>query len=369
LVSTSSSLSEDRLSGEAAKEDVATVTAPEGAVSIEFEPLGEGFARGFLRFSPRNPKLSLESAERLSAELSRRPYAKMLVQDSKKGLLRRSLSRTGWRMAPAIPRAAPAKCSMVTTYDVPIDERLVDSEGAKPEFANTQNMQGICVDVGGRSAWAFYSDEGGTARILYEGERRTGMLIGERSEDLTVAADALVRFLASAGKSWAVFSMNMGRFIRHFSPMTMRRMVLDNPRPFDHAAARVSRANKGAAVRLFSEYYDESFVQARLRLRRFRSDPNYQVFLVDGGFVITRLEGDTGLVYDIYVTPARQGQGLGAELMRCALTSLAGRVSSVYLHTSYPRARRLYERFGFRTVYSQLGIRLDEMLMTPPGKG
>ncbi len=52
--------------------------------------------------------------------------------------------------------------------------------------------------------------------------------------------------------------------------------------------------------------------------------------------------------------------------MRCALTDLAGKVSSCYLLTSYPRAKHLYEKFGFRTVYSQLGIRLDELALEPP---
>jgi hypothetical protein len=54
--------------------------------------------------------------------------------------------------------------------------------------------------------------------------------------------------------------------------------------------------------------------------------------------------------------------------MRAALTSLSAKVSSVYLHTSYPRAKALYEKFGFRTSYSQLAIRLDEIALTPPSR-
>jgi hypothetical protein len=52
--------------------------------------------------------------------------------------------------------------------------------------------------------------------------------------------------------------------------------------------------------------------------------------------------------------------------MRCGLTALAGRVGSCYLNTSYPRAKELYEKFGFRTAYTQLGLRLDELALTPP---
>jgi len=349
-----------------ARADVIVVAGPEGALSLELEPLEEGLARGFLRFSPRNLRLSEKSIGRLNEELRRRPYSRVVVQDSGRRVLQKSLATAGWKTGPAVPHELGTRCSMVTTYDLPLDEDLVDSEGRKIDLANTHNMHGICVELEDRMAWAFYSDEGDTARVLSEGERRTGMLVAERSEDMFVAADCLVRFLASARKSWVVFSANMGRFVRQFHPMTMVRMTLDGPRAHEHSARPLSPADKPAMVELFAEYYDESPMAARLRLRRLRAEGNYQMFLVDGGFVITRVEGDAGLIYDIYVTPAKQGQGLGRELMKCALASLAGRVSKVHLHTSYPRAKRLYERFGFRTVYSQLGIRLDEVALIRP---
>ena len=82
--------------------------------------------------------------------------------------------------------------------------------------------------------------------------------------------------------------------------------------------------------------------------------------------MINFLNGETGLIYDIYVSPTTQGHGLGKELMKCALTDFVGRAKSVYLHTSYPRARQLYEGFGFKIVHTQLGIRLDEIVLTPP---
>ena len=294
------------------------------------------------------------------------PYGKILVQDSRKKILQRSLRPLGWKVERAVPASVKRQCSMVTTYDLPMDENLIDMNGSKPELANTHDMHGISIDVGGRKAWAFYTDDGDTARVVSEGERRQGMMIATRTEDLFEVADCLVNFLATARKSWVVFSMDMGRFVREYDPITLMRLTLDAPKAYDHKAAPLSKENKKAALRLFSEYYDESILQSIMRLRRFRGEGKYQIYLVDGGFAITRLEGDTGLIYDIYVTPSKQGQGLGFELMKCALTSLAGKVSSVYLHTSYPRAKRLYQKFGFKAVYSQLGIRLDEVALTPP---
>lgn len=328
--------------------------------------LREGVARAFLRFSPRNVKLSEAGAKSLSDELCARPYSKILVQDSRRRVLRKTLQARGWRVRPAIDPSLKNQCSIVSTYDLPIDETLIDSSGQTPDISATSTLDGISIDLAGRKAWAFYTDDGETARVVAEKDRKQGMLVASSSEDMFEAADSLVSFLAATKKSWAVFSSDFGRYIRKFDPTVMWRLVLDRSTPYQHSGVPVSAENKADAVRLFSEYYDESALQASLRLRRYRTDRNCAVYVVDGGFVITRLEGDTGLIFDIYVTPSKQGQGLGAELMKCGLTDLAGKVSSSYLHTSYPRAKRLYEKFGFKTTYSQLGIRLDEIALTPP---
>jgi ribosomal protein S18 acetylase RimI-like enzyme len=348
------------------KEDVIIVKGDEGALSLEFIELRDGVARAFPRWSPRGLRLSESSGKRLSAELSSRSYSRILVQDNKKGLLRRTLSSEGWEVGRAIEPKLKHSCSAVTTYDIPVDKLLQDASGQKPDISNTSHMSGVSLDLGDRKAWAFFTDDGETARIVSEGERKQGMLVASSHEDLTVAADCLVQYLATMKKSWAVFSTDMGRFIRKFDPMTMWRLVLDRPTGHEHRGLPASGASRSALVKLFSEYYDEPTMHSLFRLRRFKIDRNYAVYYIDGGFVITRLDGDTGLIYDIYVTPSRQGEGIGDELMRCGITDLAGKVSSCYLHTSYPRAKRLYEKFGFKTVYSQLGIRLDEISLKPP---
>jgi len=348
------------------KDDVIVVEDDQGALSLELMPIREGVARGFLHVSPRNMKLAESSRRKLCDELVSRPYSKVLVLDNKHRLLKNALQKSGWRLSRAIPQKASMQCSMTTTYDLPLDDSLLDSSGMRVDTRNTDQMHGIQVDIGARKAWAFYTDDGVTARIIHEAERKLGMMIASNPDDFEPLAGCLLEFLVMAGKSWAVFSMDMGRYIRKYEPMPMWRMVLDRPIGFQHSAQPLSSKNKRDAVRMFSEYYDETKLESMLRLMRMRSDATFSMFLVDGGFVITRLEGDTGLIFDIYVTPGRQGEGLGSELMKCAITQFAGRVSSCYLHTSYPRAKRLYEKFGFKTVYSQLGIRLDEVVVEPP---
>ena len=368
LASISSDGSGDKLTEVSAeRNEVLLVKGPEGALSLELTTLREGVARAILRFSPRNLKPSPEMSQALSEGLMRSGYSKILLQDSRKRVVRNALAPLGWKIGDAVPRTLDRTCSMVTTYDIPIDERLIDSNGDKPDISNTSQLSGISVDIGERKAWAFYSDDGDTARVVSELERRQGLLVAETAEDMSTVADCLVRFLAVSKKSWAVFSTDLGRFVRQFDPITMYRMVLERPTAYENRAEPLSSTNKKGVIRLFSEYYDETAIQSMFRLRRYRSAGNHEFCIVDGGFAIVRFEGDSGLLFDIYVTPARQGEGLGAELMRASLTALAGRVSSVYLHTSYLRAKRLYEKFGFRTTYSQLGLRLDEISLSPPG--
>jgi ribosomal protein S18 acetylase RimI-like enzyme len=258
------------------------------------------------------------------------------------------------------------KCSMCTTYDLPLDENLMDDRGETPDISSTSHMVGVSISLEDRHAYGFYTDEGETARIVSEGSRKQGMLVALSSEDMSEAAGCLVRFLAASKKKWAVFSVDMGRYVRQFDPTTMWRLVLGSPRAYDHSVAPLSKDNRKQVLRMFSEYYDQGSLQASVRLRSMVSDKSYSVFALEGGFVVTKLEGETGLIYDIYVTPGHQGRGLGEELMRCALTSLSGRATSVYLHTSYPRAKALYEKFGFKVSYSQLSIRLDELALMPP---
>lgn len=346
--------------------DVIVVNSPTGSLSLELAPIADGRARAFLKQSPRNVRLDREHALLLGRHLADKGYSRILVQDNAKGTLRYAMPMAGWSVGRAIDTRLHSSCSVVTTYDLPLDESLIDERGCKPDTRDTSGMMGISIGTDDRRAWAFYTDEGDTARIVSEGERRQGMLVACSIDEMFLAADCLISFLALAGKKWAVFSTDLGRFIRKYDPATTWRMSLDRPTAFQHSVQPLSKETRRMAVSLFSEYYDESRFQAMLRLRSLARNPAYSIHVLDGGFVIVRLDGDAGLIYDIYVSPARQGEGLGGELMRCALTSLAGKASTVYLHTSYPRAKSLYEKFGFKTVYSQLVIRLDELVLTPP---
>ena len=345
--------------------DVIQVRMSGGTVSMEAVDLSPGIIRVYMRTSPRGLRLSTAESRLLLERLLDRGGSRIYIRDTRKRFLRKVCEQAGWRMERAIPPSASGPHAMVATRDLPLDEDLLDEHGRTPDLSDTGHMTGISVDVGPRRAWAFYTDEGTTARIVSEESRRWGMFVCYDPSDIQVASDTLIGFLASAKKKWAVYSGNLASLVSEYHPSVLSRMVLDDPRRHDHSAVSVAKSNRREAVGLFSEYYDENLLNSKIRMRSFEANRDFSVYAVDGGFVVLKSEGQRGLIYDIYVTPSRQGDGLGDELLRCALSHFSGRAETVYLHTSYPRARRLYEKHGFREDYSHLAIRLDEQVVSP----
>lgn len=342
------------------------MSADHGHASLEFVPVSGDAARAFLRCSPKGLRVDGACSERFGESLTGTGFAEILVQDNKAKFIEHALSTTDWGVARAIADRVMHGYRIVSTSDLPLEEDLVDHSGEPLDLTDTGHMIGLQFELGKRDIWAFYSDEGETARMAPSGERRNGMLVGFTEEDTLLAAEELVRFLAAARKSWAVFPLEMADLIGRFRPTTTYRMELERPTAYDHTVEPLSRDNRKEAVALFSEYYDEGWLNSMFRLRRLASDKAYSVHVADGGFVIVRFDKELGLVYDIYVTPSRQGEGIGEELMRCAIDAFSGRVERAYLHTSYPRAKRLYEKFGFTERSSHLVMRLDEVLLTAP---
>ena len=293
-------------------------------------------------------------------------YSRLLLQDTGRKLLRKTLSSHGWAASRAIDVRMEGGYTVVATSDLPLDENLIDQDGKPVELAQTGHMIGLCSKLCDRTTWAFYTDEGETARVMTTAPRKTGMIVATDQGDIGPAAEQLVRFLAVAKKSWAVFSIDMMDHLSCYHPTPAFRMELESPCKQEHSITQLSKANRRETTALFSEYYDENYLAAGARLRRLRRDPAYSVFATDAGFVIVRFEKDQGLLYDIYVTPSKQGEGIGDELMRCAIDAVADRVNTMYLHTSFPRAKRLYEKYGFKETASHLVLRLDEVALTPP---
>src|SRR5512136_3343798 len=175
-----------------AREDVISIRSGEGAATLELMPIGNGVARGFLRFSPRGLRLSVTAARELSDALRRRGFSRILVGDSKKALLKRAFAPLGWRVEKAIQTDTGRRCTPATVFDIPLDGNLVDLNGAKVDMAGAGQMSGIRVDFDGRRGWAFYAEEETVARVISEPGRKQGFLAVQSAEDMFDVADLLV---------------------------------------------------------------------------------------------------------------------------------------------------------------------------------
>jgi ribosomal protein S18 acetylase RimI-like enzyme len=72
------------------------------------------------------------------------------------------------------------------------------------------------------------------------------------------------------------------------------------------------------------------------------------------GFARFGTDDDEGYLASLYVDPAAAGAGLGRRLLDHALGQLPGRDVTLWVFAGNARARRLYERAGFRPDGRQL---------------
>jgi ribosomal protein S18 acetylase RimI-like enzyme len=108
-----------------------------------------------------------------------------------------------------------------------------------------------------------------------------------------------------------------------------------------------------------SAFLDMQFAAQDAGYRGSYPDGSSLVVEVDGrpvGRLFTaRLPGETRIV-DVALLTEHRGRGIGTHLIRAVIAEAAGEGSVVTLHVEpWNRARRLYERLGFRTV-DQRGI-------------
>jgi putative acetyltransferase len=76
----------------------------------------------------------------------------------------------------------------------------------------------------------------------------------------------------------------------------------------------------------------------------------YDVWLaLDGGEIVGLMAIRDGFIDQLYVDPKAQGRGVGSELLAKAAELSPGKLA-LYTHQRNARARRFYERRGFRVV-------------------
>ena len=118
-------------------------------------------------------------------------------------------------------------------------------------------------------------------------------------------------------------------------------------------------ATRALRIEWLTEYDDDVETQTRFAAqRRSRSlaRRGMRAFVVPGEGFARLAEGEDAVEIDaLYVTPAARGQGVGAQLVETALAA-GGRDVAWIVADDEGRARALYERLGFETVWRPHGF-------------
>ncbi|MEW5827232.1 MAG: GNAT family N-acetyltransferase [Candidatus Bipolaricaulota bacterium] len=79
------------------------------------------------------------------------------------------------------------------------------------------------------------------------------------------------------------------------------------------------------------------------------------------GFIWIEMRGSTLHLHGLALEPEFRRQGIGSRVLSDLEDEFRGRAETIELgvHRSNDRARRLYERFGFRKVRSAPGVEFD----------
>jgi GNAT superfamily N-acetyltransferase len=149
-------------------------------------------------------------------------------------------------------------------------------------------------------------------------------------------------------------------------PFPLWHLIISPPGEFKHGCRFAAESDLGILVKLTSEYEDSDSKTALGRVMKNFQSPSFRYLLTPGneGFALIRfMEAAEGMINDVYVSPQHQGRGVGDELTRAALTALSKNCLNIHLNTIYPRAKRLYERYGFKIQYEDLCVALNQQTM------
>ncbi len=163
-------------------------------------------------------------------------------------------------------------------------------------------------------------------------------------------------------------------------------MVSANPVVSDTMSPVVVRPLRWRDIEAILELERNLFAPDAWSAETFRSelaqaDTRYYIVVSDSapilGYAGLRVVGTEGDIQTIAVDRSHWGQGLGSVLLSALLAEAAHRgCRKVFLEVraDNPRARRLYERFGFtplgirRSYYQRAGVDAVTMKLTDVGK-
>lgn len=339
------------------------------AGTLEFVPLGGGTARLFFDLQSTKLRLDPPGLEAFRAALQREGIREVLFEDVRAGTIGRLFADLRWRqLSPArVPQAHSSEILVADHARLPREWVAIGTPPGPDELAS--HLHGYLFSDAARFGAVWYTAYGDYVRVRSGEPPTEGFAQASSLGDVPRLLRAFQERLAADGRRFAVFGPEFGPFLSPLESYPMWMMALTELAPgYPDEALVLQRPQLAAFVQRLAEYEGQGWLKARRLALSYLRDREFRILLSPGGegFVLVQTKGRTSLIYDIYVTPAAQGKGIGKLLLSSALNTCVGKIDEVRLNTSYPRAVALYEQFGFRIATTNYGVPLRPIRFAAP---
>ena len=336
-------------------------------LAIEPSPQDDGSVRLFKELSGSNFWPNEESNERLAAFLDGINVKKFFFEDTTKGILAKLLKRIGYRFAKTyeFPRGTKTQWRAWNEPTPPDMRYLGIEEHGQVSICQSSRRLSLS-DKNGAIGEIVFMDYGRFVRAKANRFGSEGFGLVERGRDPSILLTSLVKEMIKERKRYLILGPEYSAASKPIHPFPLWHMTISHQEEYEHGCRFATESDTGVLVNLTSEYEDSDIKTAFARVMKNFQNPSFRYLLAPGneGFALIRfMEAAEGMINDVYVSPQHQGKGVGDELTRAALTALSKNCLNIHLNTIYPRARRLYERYGFKIQYEDLCVALNQQTM------
>jgi ribosomal protein S18 acetylase RimI-like enzyme len=340
-------------------------------ISIEPSQMDFGL-RLFKEVSGGGYYIDTDSIVKLSEFLASVPSDAVLFEDARKPILSKLLSRAGYEARTTYEMPKRIKTGWLAWNDPVPDGMEVLGVAEDAHFPQIQSLRRLSVlDRSGPIGEMMFSDFGRFARAKANPFGSEGFGRVRPGTPPSVLITALVREMLTEKKRYLILGPEYSAYVGPVHSFPLWHMVRSSPGVYEHSCREAKDSDLKAISTLVSEYEDIDQAAALANVTRTFYTPSYRFLISAGGdgFALLKFsEGAIGMINDLYVTPASQGAGVGDDLTRASLTHLSLNCIHVHLNTIYPRAKRLYEKYGFKVQYRDYCVALNQNLMVRDGR-
>jgi len=338
-------------------------------LSLEAAYEKDGYVRLFKEFSDPSFRPNREVLERLGRFLDEVGGRDVRFEDNRSGSLSSLLRRLRYaRIEPyRLPKGVESRPAAASVDDAVDGMRYFGlGDGMRTAFGDRVRRIDV-TENGLRIGTLMISDYGRFARAKANRFGSEGVGLVAEGKDPSIILLAVALRLLQEGKRYMILGCEYEPYLDSIHPFPLWHMRLTGKRRLDHSCRLAGKPDVELLSRLTCEYEDTDIVSATSTVLRNLSSPEFKYLLHPGGkgFALLKLLGwSEGMIHDLYVSPMAQGKGVGDELTRGSISVLSEDCTSIHLNTIYPRARRLYEKYGFEIEYTDFCVALNQTAMS-----